>query len=38
MKRQGYCQMCGGRLVYRSGRYGDFWGCSNYPRCKYTTK
>ena len=30
------CPQCGGRLVPRSGPYGDFLGCSNYPRCKYT--
>ncbi|MBQ3942264.1 MAG: topoisomerase DNA-binding C4 zinc finger domain-containing protein, partial [Bacteroidales bacterium] len=22
----------------RDGKYGKFYGCSNYPRCKYTTK
>lgn len=30
------CPKCGGRLVPRSGPYGHFFGCSNYPRCKYT--
>jgi len=30
------CPKCGGVLNKRSGKYGDFMGCSNYPRCKYT--
>ena len=30
------CPNCGGRLVLRHGAFGDFLGCSNYPRCKYT--
>lgn len=29
------CPQCGGRLIRRSGPYGEFWGCSNYPKCKY---
>lgn len=34
----GICPNCGGRLVEREGRYGNFIGCSNYPRCKFTTQ
>lgn len=30
------CPRCGGELVQRTGKYGKFWGCSNYPKCKYT--
>lgn len=30
------CPLCGGRLIKRNGKYGDFYGCSNYPRCRYT--
>lgn len=30
------CPKCGGELVKRNGRFGEFWGCSNYPDCKYT--
>lgn len=26
---------CGGDLVRRNGRYGEFLGCKNYPRCKF---
>lgn len=33
----GICPKCGGRLIERSGRYGCFLGCSNYPKCKFTT-
>lgn len=33
----GYCPQCGGTLTLRQGKYGKFYGCSNYPRCKYTT-
>ena len=32
----GRCPSCGGRLVKRQGKYGVFYGCSNYPKCKYT--
>lgn len=30
------CPKCGGQLVERTGKYGRFIGCSNYPKCKYT--
>ena len=30
------CPNCGGKLVERMGRYGDFWGCGNYPHCRFT--
>ncbi len=31
------CPRCGtGRLRERPGRFGQFWGCSEYPRCNYT--
>ena len=32
------CPECGGDLVIRKGRYGDFVACSNYPTCKYIKK
>lgn len=32
------CPKCGGQLVERTGKYGNFIGCSNYPKCKYTSK
>lgn len=34
--QQGICPRCGHRLVLRNGKYGDFFGCSNYPKCKFT--
>lgn len=30
------CPRCGGRLLKRKGKYGEFFGCSNFPKCKYT--
>ena len=31
------CPQCGrGVLLKRSGKYGEFYGCSNYPSCRYT--
>jgi hypothetical protein len=32
----GRCPSCGGKLVKRQGKYGEFYGCSNYPKCKFT--
>ena len=29
------CPECGSDLVLRKGKYGKFWGCSNYPKCKH---
>lgn len=34
--QQGICPLCGGKLILRQGRYGTFYGCSNYPQCKFT--
>lgn len=30
------CPKCGVNLIKRNGKYGFFWGCGNYPDCKYT--
>lgn len=30
------CDSCGGKLVVRSGRYGSFYACENFPKCKFT--
>ena len=35
---KGICPKCGGTLVERTGKYGSFIGCSNYPKCRYTSK
>jgi hypothetical protein len=32
------CPKCGNELVLKNGKYGPFYGCSNYPNCKYTKK
>lgn len=34
----GVCPKCGGRLILRDGKYGKFYGCSNYPKCRFTQK
>lgn len=31
------CPRCNGELKLRTGKYGKFYGCSNYPACKFTT-
>lgn len=36
MKKIKTCPKCGQFLKKRSGRYGEFWGCSGYPACRYT--
>ncbi|WP_346890793.1 NERD domain-containing protein [Clostridium sp. UBA3887] len=32
------CPRCGGKLVLRKGKYGEFKGCSNYPKCRFILK
>lgn len=32
------CDLCGGLMVKRKGKYGEFWGCEDYPKCKNTKK
>ncbi len=32
----GYCPLCGAALKLKIGKYGKFYGCMNYPNCKYT--
>lgn len=32
------CPKCDGRLTKRNGRYGEFYGCENFPRCRYKTE
>lgn len=29
------CPRCGGKLILREGKYGSFYGCENYPKCKF---
>lgn len=30
------CELCGSPMVIKSGRFGEFMACSNYPECKNT--
>lgn len=30
------CPECGAEMKQRDGRYGKFWGCSTWPKCKAT--
>ncbi len=31
------CPICGGELIKRKNKYNErFWGCSNFPECKFT--
>jgi len=34
---KGYkCSKCGGIMSIKKGKYGSFWGCSDYPICDHT--
>ncbi len=33
-----YCPQCGSPLVIKLGRYGRFYACKGFPKCKYTEK
>lgn len=33
---QRHCALCHGILTRRLSRYGYFYGCTNYPSCRYT--
>lgn len=35
-KKQNICPYCKQPLVLRKGKFGEFYGCSNYPKCRYT--
>ena len=42
-KKEERCPRCGGLLVLRKAKQGatagtKFWGCKNYPQCKYTKR
>lgn len=38
MSAQKICPYCKTELVLRKGKFGEFYGCANYPKCKYTLK
>ncbi|MDE6632290.1 MAG: NERD domain-containing protein [Muribaculaceae bacterium] len=33
---KGKCPRCGGRLIVRKSEKGEFVGCANYPKCRFT--
>lgn len=37
-KDKDVCPKCGSLLIKKEGKYGEFFGCSNYPQCKYIKK
>ncbi|MBE6757964.1 MAG: hypothetical protein E7552_05385 [Ruminococcaceae bacterium] len=37
-KAEKICPHCKTPLVLRKGKYGEFYGCSNFPKCRYTLK
>jgi len=30
------CEICGGPVVLKNGRFGEFYACQNYPKCRFT--
>ncbi len=32
------CEVCGSDMIVRSGRYGEFYACIDYPKCKFTKR
>ena len=30
------CPLCKNKTTIRNGKYGEFLGCSNFPKCKFT--
>ena len=30
------CKKCNAEMKLRQGKYGEFYGCSNFPNCSYT--
>jgi len=33
-----YCPKCGGKLKLKDGKFGKFYGCSNFPECRFTRR
>ena len=36
MNKENTCPKCGNPVIKKVGKYGYFYGCSNYPSCKFT--
>jgi len=32
---EGRCPICGGFLLHKRSKYGEFFGCNNFPKCNY---
>ena len=32
------CKKCKSAMVLRNGKFGQFWGCTKFPKCKGTQK
>ncbi|HHD92206.1 MAG TPA: type I DNA topoisomerase [Candidatus Portnoybacteria bacterium] len=30
------CPLCGGKVVIKTGRFGKFYACQNFPKCRWT--
>jgi ssDNA-binding Zn-finger/Zn-ribbon topoisomerase 1 len=30
------CELCGGEMLVRMGKFGEFYACENFPECKFT--
>lgn len=37
-KKEKICPFCKTDLVLRKGKFGEFYGCPNFPKCRYTLK
>lgn len=37
-EEQRICPKCQGILIKRKGKYGEFFGCQNFPKCRHTEK
>lgn len=37
-KNEKLCKKCGAPMKLKKGTYGEFYGCSNYPKCDYVEK
>lgn len=38
INKENCCPKCGSNLIKRAGKYGEFYGCRNYPKCNFTKK
>ncbi len=36
LRQANVCPRCGGKLIKRMGKNGEFIGCSNFPNCRYS--